>query len=508
MSSAADTAPVDDAAAADDTAAADTAPTGPARATPSPTAPPRDRWWLVISAALLSFVIMLDMNIVNLALPTIAGSLRVEPSVAQWVRLGYLLPLIATVLPSGRWLDRIGRRPALIVGVGGFAAAGVCATFAPTIEALITARVLQGLAGAILYALGPTLATIAVRPQARARAMSVLTTLGPIGAMCGPTIGGVLLETIGWRAVFAIPIPVCLLAVAIGVRSLSGAARDGDRDPAGWRLRPPGSGWVVDTVLLGGAIGAVLLALNAAGAHDLVGTAIAAAALPLLLLWRRRPQSLPVRRILSGHGMRGLHTTVLGFALGFAAVHLLMPFYLQGVLGVGAFATGMTMLAIPAGMTLASPLGGCLGDRLGGSRAGVAGALVAAVGLGLLVPLPVAGWTAVDVGWRLGLVGLGLGLYGGPTQALTMSGAPPGLISTTAGTVQLARTLGFALGPAVATAVWAGGDYSTAGMRAAVALAVVVNCLAVVPLIPLWRTRSLRGGEDRRDGDRATPSTR
>jgi MFS transporter, DHA2 family, multidrug resistance protein len=426
-------------------------------------------------------VILFDMNIVNVAMPLIGRSLVVDPSVTQWVRLGYLLPLIAAVLPSGRWLDQVGKRPALVVAAGCFAGAGVCAGLAPGIGTLIGARVVQGVFGALLYALTPTLATIAVRPQARARAMSVITTLGPIGAICGPTVGGALLDVFGWRAIFFTTVPVCLLAIAIGWATL----------PAGGGLKPPGRAWAVEAALLGGAVAAILLGLSFGGARGPAWFALAALAVPLLWIWRRRPESGAVRTILSGSAMRRLHVTVLAAATGFAAMHFLMPFFLERVLDAGAFTIGLTMLAIPVGMTLASPLGGILGDRLGAGRSSVAGVAVVTVGVALVVPVPPA-WTPVDLAWRLGLVGLGLGLYGGPTQALTMSGAPGALISTTAGTVQLARTLGFALGPAMATAVWAGSEYTATGMRVALVAGVVAACAAVVALVPLWRVRTLR----------------
>ncbi|MFD5733327.1 MFS transporter [Streptomyces sioyaensis] len=186
---------------------------------------------------------------------------------------------------------------------------------------------------------------------------------------------------------------------------------------------------------------------------------------------------------------------VLAFAAGFAAMHYVVALHLQRDDGVSATTTGLTLLAFPLGMGLAGPLGGRLADlpqALGSARPGgtpigarpvaVTGAALTAAGLLLLVPLG-DGWSPLDVAWRLALAGVGMGLNGGPTQALVISAAPPDRAATVGSTVQFARSLGFALGPALATAAW-GLSGPGAGVRAGLALAATAACLAV-PLLAL-----------------------
>src|SRR5712691_2855867 len=158
----------------------------------------RNRWWLVAAAGLTVFMAVLDMSVVNVALPVIETSFHIRTSVSEWVVLGYLLPLIALALPSGRWLDQVSPRSAHVFSVGGFAMASVAVGLAPNIEWLIGARILQGTFGAVLFALNAVLATIAVRPEARGRAMGIVTTVGPLGGIAGPAIGGLLVDTVGW----------------------------------------------------------------------------------------------------------------------------------------------------------------------------------------------------------------------------------------------------------------------------------------------------------------------
>ncbi|MFE8949846.1 MFS transporter [Streptomyces sp. NPDC007856] len=430
-----------------------------------------DRWLLVAVAGLLSFVAMLDMNIVNVALADIAEGLHVSAATAQWAVLGYQLPVVALLLPVGRWLDGVGMRSALLVAAAGFALCSALAAAAPWASWLIAARLAQGAFGAVLFVLMPVLALRSVRPELRGRAMSVPATLGPLGAVTGPAVGGLLLDHLGWRAVFLVKIPFCLLALAVAWRAMP---RDGG-------LRLPDRRSAADAVLVGSGVAALLLALTLAPGSP-GALVLALAAVPPLWWWLRGPGGRPVVGVLRATGLIRAHTAVLALAAAFATVHYVVALHLQRDDGVSATTTGLTVLAFPLGMGLAGPVGGRLADRCGARPVAVIGAALTAAGLLLLVPLG-GDWSPVGVAWRLALAGLGMGLNGGPTQALVMGAAPPDRTATVGSSVQLARSLGFTLGPALATAAWglaAGADGVTAGLT----LAATAACLAV-PLLAL-----------------------
>ncbi|MEE4584467.1 MULTISPECIES: MFS transporter [Streptomyces violaceusniger group] len=436
-----------------------------------PADPPevRDRWLLVAVAGALAFVAMLDMNIVNVALADISQGLRVSAATAQWAVLGYQLPVVALLLPVGRWLDAVGTRPALLVATGGFALCSALAAASPWAAWLIAARIGQGMCGAVLFVLMPVLAIRSVRPELRGRAMSVPATLGPLGAVTGPAVGGLLLDHLGWRWIFLVKIPFCLLALAVVWRAMAG---DG-------RLRGADRRFLADTALI--AMGVTILLLSLTLASDtLAWLPLALVAAPPLWWWLRGPGGRPVAGVLRAAGLLRAHGAVLALAVGFAAMHYVVALHLQRDEDVSATTTGLTVLVFPLGMGLAGPLGGRLADRYGARPVAVTGAALTAVGLLLLVPLG-DGWSPPDVAWRLALAGLGMGLNGGPAQALVMGAAPPGRAATVGSTVQLARSLGFTLGPALATAVWgpAGPDD---GVRAGLALAALAACSAV-PLL-------------------------
>ncbi|MGV9246524.1 MFS transporter [Streptomyces sp. NPDC003710] len=455
----------------------------------------RDRWLPVAVAGVLSFVAMLDMNIVNVALANIADGLHVSAATAQWAVLAYQLPLVALLLPVGRWLDGVGARSAVAAATAGFALCSALAAAARWAAWLIAARLAQGVFGAVLFVLMPVLAIRSVRPDLRGRAMSVPATLGPLGAVTGPAVGGLLLDHVGWRAVFLLEIPLCVLALVVAWRAM----------PPDGRPRLPDRRSLVDALLVAGGMAALLLTLTLAP-DDPGWWVLTLAAVPPLWWWLRGPGGRPLTGVLRVPGLARAHGAILSLAAGFAALHYVIALHLQRDDGVSATTTGLTVLAFPLGMGLAGPLGGRLADlpharlptrcRLrssggtpmrgrtptGSRPTAVAGAMLMAVGLLLLVPLN-GDWSPMDVAWRLALAGVGMGLNGGPTQALIMGAAPPERTATAGSTVQLARGLGFTLGPALATAAWglAGPRH---GVHAGLCLAAVAASLAV-PLLLL-----------------------
>ncbi|MGW2748558.1 MFS transporter [Streptomyces sp. NPDC001450] len=424
-----------------------------------------DRRPLVGLAGLLSFVAMLDMNIVNVALADIADGLRVSQATAQWAVLGYQLPVVALLLPVGRWLDGAALRPAVLTATAGFGLCSALAALAPWAVWLIAARLAQGAFAAVLFVLMPVLVIRSVRPEARGRAMSVPATLGPLGAVTGPAVGGLLLDHFGWHSVFLVKLPFCALALVVAWRAIP---RDG-------RLRLPGRRESADALLAVGGVAVLLLALTLA-ADNPAWLVLALAAVPLVWWWLRGPGGRPVAGLLRASALLRPHGAVLSLATGFAALHYVVALHLQRDDGVSATTTGLTVLAFPLAMGLAGPLGGRLTDRYGARPVAVTGAVLTASGLLLCVQLG-DGWSPGEVAWRLALAGLGMGLNGGPAQALVLGAAPPDRTATVGSTVQLARGLGFTLGPALATAAW-----TLAGARAGLCLAAIAACVAV-PLL-------------------------
>ncbi|MFF8385012.1 MFS transporter [Streptomyces kanasensis] len=455
----------------------------------------RSPWILVAIAGALSFTAMLDMNVVNIALATISTDLDVSPSMAQWAVLGYQLAVVSMLLPAGRWLDGgarggdgagkggggVGLRSALLLAISGFTLCGMLAALAPWMAWLAVARIAQGTFGALLFVLMPVLVMRAVPPSVRGRAMSVPATLGPLGAVTGPAVGGVLLDAFGWRAVLLVKIPVCVVALLVVVRVL----------PRRGGLTAPGRQPLVDAALVGSAVAALLLGLTLAPAVP-AWLLLGLAAVPPIVWWTRRPAARPVLDVVRASGVGGVYGAVFSLAAGFAAMHYVVALRLQDDSGLSATATGLTVLAFPLAMGLMGPVGGRLADRFGPRPTALAGASVTAVGLTLLA-LSGDHWTQVDVAWRLALAGAGMGLYGGPTQTLVMTAAPPRAVGIAGSLVQLSRSLGFAMGPALAGATW-GLAGSAHGARYALAVSAGAAWVCVLLLATRRRAAGPSGG--------------
>lgn len=182
-------------------------------------------WCLVVVTGFVIFMAQLDATIVNVALPTIQQSFHTAAGVTEWVVLAYPLSLIALTLLAGRWLDDADRGKALIAAAAVFATASGAAAAAPGLAFLLFARVVQGAAAAALLAIAPVMAVDAVDDAAHGRALGVVSTLAPLGAMCGPVLGGLLLEHLGWRTIFLVNIPVALASSQPRRRGYPGAAR-------------------------------------------------------------------------------------------------------------------------------------------------------------------------------------------------------------------------------------------------------------------------------------------
>jgi MFS family permease len=203
-----------------------------------------NRWLVVTAGGCVFFMAMLDSSIVGVALPAIGDTLHAVPAVTQWAVLGYLLALVALIVPTGRWLDDVPKRAALLTGTAGFAIASVAAGFAPDVGVLVAARIVQGCFGAMLFALVPALVATSVRPGERARAMGLLGVFGPLGAVSGPVIGGLLVGRFGWPAIFLVNVPVSAVVVGLTLLAMPGAGR----------MRLPDRSWLLEVVLFGGAV--------------------------------------------------------------------------------------------------------------------------------------------------------------------------------------------------------------------------------------------------------------
>jgi MFS family permease len=423
---------------------------------------------VVAAAAVCVGVGGFDLGAVNVVLPDLAAAFRVSPAAVQWVAIAYLLPIAALALPTGRWLDTVGRRPAMLLLVGGFTVCSVLAALAPALAPLVAARVAQGAFGAGLFAICPALAYEAVAPERRVRTVAIVSTFGAAGGIAGPPIGALVTELAGWPWVFLVNVPILGATLAVFGLALT----------AGTPLRAPGLAFLSESLLLGGGAAAVLLALTF-GALDARWLLLALVAVPLTSIWRRSHPDSHVLTLGRRAGFRRAATALALLAASTLSVQYLLAFLAQRALGLTATVTGAALLFVSVAAVAGSLAAARLTARWRQAHISAAGFLLLACGVAASLTV---GRTAAAV--LLGLVavvlGLGQGLANTPATAIGLSYSTPDSMGSTGAAISFLRNVGFTAGPAIATVIWAADAYTESGLRLALAAVGVVAAVGAV----------------------------
>jgi EmrB/QacA subfamily drug resistance transporter len=379
-------------------------------ASPFETGRARNGALVLVGTVLGSSLAFIDGSAVNLTLPVIQQQLGGDLAQAQWIMNAYMLMLGALVLAGGAAADRYGRLRVFILGVGLFSAASLSCGLAPNLALLIAGRAVQGVGAALLAPASLAILGASFDKAGRGQAVGIWAGAGGLTSAIGPLLGGWLTDTVSWRAVFLINLPVAALAVAfllLGARESRGA-HSGTPD---WR------GAV--TVTLGLAL--VTWSLTdapARGFGDLAVTGGLAAGVAILgvFLWIERRAASPMLplalfRSATFSGANGLTLLLYG---AFGGALFLLPFQLIRVQGYDATRAGAALLPLSVGLTLLSPVAGKLTARLGARLMLTLGPIL--VGLGFAILALTAGqasyWTGVFPG--LAVLALGMGIAVAP----------------------------------------------------------------------------------------------
>ena len=396
-----------------------------------------------LALAALSLTMLLPslaISIANVGLPTIATAFDARFGAVQWVVIAYLLATTTLIAGAGRLGDLVGRRRLLTGGIAVFTVATLLCGLAPTLPVLIAARALQGVGAAAMMALTMAFVGDAVPEERTGRAMGLLGTMSAVGTAAGPSLGGVLVEVLGWRSIFLVVVPLGLLALGL-VRTLPGAApaARGRFDTAG-------------TAVLAVALGAYALAVTVGSASLLL---VAGAGLVVFVLVERRAPapliSLPMLRdrvIAAGLTTSAVVSTVVMTTL------VVGPFHLTGALGLDSALVGLVMSAGPVVSALTGVPAGRAADRFGVGVVVVVGLGGVITGSLALAIMPVAAGIAGYVG---GLVVLtsGYALFQAANNTAVMRGVPADRRGLVSGVLTLSRNLGLMTGASLMGAVFA-----------------------------------------------------
>lgn len=451
------------------------------RSEPMAVAPPERRggWPLVAALSITAFIGTFDVTGVNVVLPRMASELGVDAAAIQWVTLAYLLPIAALALPAGRWLDSVGRRPAMLLIVAGFAVSLAMAGASGGLAVLITARVLQGVFGAALFAVTSIIAFHALPVADRVRGIGVLSAAGAAGGVAGPAVGALIAQAWGWPWIFWLPVPLLVAQLPALARLL----------PRGLPLKAPSGALLLEGLLLGCATGAVLLGLTFTANGSALWLLLILGAVPFTALWRRLHPDSPIIGLLRRPGFAAAANSRALLAAVLLSVQYLLAFLAERTLHLSTAETGSALLALPAATVLSALAAGRLPASIRPARLAAAGFAVIAVGT--LFALTASGLASV-VCTAL-LVGVGQGITNTSSTHFALSVAGEGNPASTGAALSLLWNLGSTIGPACVSAVWGGLGYTGGAMRAAFVLAALF-ALGGGVLILLASRGAARGG--------------
>lgn len=403
----------------------------------------RSTFLTLVAAYLGLFVGLIDSNAVNLALPAIRSELGRGLSGAQWTVDAYNVTFAAMLLTAGSLGDRFGRRRLLRMNVATFVAMSLLCALAPALWVLLAARAGQGVAAGVMLPQGLAIA-VAASPQAanRARATAAWAIAAASSVALGPMLGGVLTDTLGWRFIFWLNIPVGIAALAMSYRFLPESA-----DPAAGRVDVAGQLLTIATL---GALTVALVEGRTLAWPWTTALAVLVAACGAGFVWVQRNVAQPMLPLRLLRGRLLVVALAATFAMTFGTYGLLIVNSLafQQQRGASALATAIAFLPMPLAYLVLIPPVNALTQRVGPR-------LPMAVGLGLMAAgmLLYAGVGPRAELWLLeiafALVGAGLAGNTGPAVGLAMAAMPVGRAGLASGVVNLARLVGITVGVAV-----------------------------------------------------------
>ncbi|HET8978340.1 MAG TPA: DHA2 family efflux MFS transporter permease subunit [Solirubrobacteraceae bacterium] len=408
--------------------------------------PERRKRLIILGICSMSLLIVgLDSTIVNVALPAINRSFHSSLSGLQWVIDAYTLVLASLLMLSGSSADRIGRRRVFQIGLVLFSLGSLLCALAPSLEALVAARVLQAIGGSMLNPVAMSIIrNVFVDPRERARAIGIWGAVVGISMALGPVVGGALVDSISWRSVFIVNVPIGLLAIALTALFVpeSKAAHPRRIDPVGQ---------VIVIIALATLTYAIIEAPSAgwASAQTLSLFGVSLAAFVALVFYElRRRQPLLEMRFFRSAPFAGASAIAVALFAAMGGFLFLNTLYLQEVRGLSPFQAGLYTLPMAGLMMIMAPLSGrIVGNR--GTRLPLVAGGIALVASGLIL-------TQLNPHTPIGLLfvsyvlfGIGSGAINPPITNTAVSGMPPSQAGVAAAVASTSRQVGQTLGVAV-----------------------------------------------------------
>lgn len=376
-----------------------------------------DKRLTLVATILASAVVFIDTTVVNVALPALRDDFDAGLAAQQWVVEAYLLTLASLLLVGGSLGDLFGRRRVFVIGLAAFGVTSALCAVAPTVDLLVGFRALQGMAGALLVPSSLAIVTATFGESERGAAIGSWTAWTGIAIVIGPLVGGLLVDTISWRLVFAINIPLVLATLAIAARAVEESA-----DPESDR-RVDWPGGLLVALAFGGVVFALIEQPTEGFGSPLVWAPLAAGILGgagfTLRERSARSPMLPLD-LFRNRNFSAANLATLAVYAGLGALTFFSVLFVQQVGGYSAFEAGIAFVPISLLLFLLSRRFGALADRIGSRTLMTAGPLVAAVGALLFLRIGEDAAYAADVLPAAVVFGLGLSMTVAPLTSTVL----------------------------------------------------------------------------------------
>jgi EmrB/QacA subfamily drug resistance transporter len=403
-----------------------------------------NKWWTLVAVCLGTFMLLIDITIVNVALPDIQTSLHSSFSDLQWVVDAYALTLAAFLLTAGSLADMYGRRLMYLVGLVIFTAASMLCGFATSTLMLELSRALQGIGGAVMFAVSLALLADAFRGKDRGTAFGIWGAVTGLAVAIGPVVGGLLTTGLSWRYIFFVNLPFGVAAVIISTLKVSES-----RSPAA--SRPDWLGFVLFTVALASLVYGLIESNEKSFSNSLVLGCFALAGLLLIAftvaeLFLKHPMfdlKLFLKPTFSGGAI-----AAFGLSASIFAMLLYLVLYFQDILGYSALGTGVRVMVLSGGILVTATVAGRLTSKVPVRLLVGPGLILVGVSLLLMRGLTEAStWTHLIPGMIVG--GIGVGLVNPPLASTAVGVVPPQQAGMASGINSTFRQVGIATGIAL-----------------------------------------------------------
>ncbi|WP_340004076.1 MFS transporter [Paenibacillus sp. FSL K6-0276] len=420
----------------------------------------KKRWMILIVLNIFTFMSTLDGSIVNIALPELSKQLKLPMAQIEWVTTGYLMAICTAILFFGKLGDIVGKIRIFKIGTIVFVIGSMLCGLSVSLPALLASRVIQAIGASMTMANSQGIVTDIFPASERGKALGFIGTFVSLGSIAGPSLGGVMVSTLGWEYIFWVNIPIGVIAILLGWKVLP---KDLTRVKS--TIDVPGN--LLFAIFIISLFAGLLLGQQLGYGDSLIVTSLIVAVISFIaFLWTELRRKEPLLHLSLFKNQLFSLSILCGFLVFTAnfCFNIIAPFYAQNMLNLSPFNAGFLLMLLPICMVVVAPISGALSDKIGSEFLTFAGLVVMVIAQFGLAELH-EGSSVVLVGVWIAMLGIGSGLFQSPNNSLVMSKVPRTQLGSAGSVNSLVRNVGMVVGITIATTILFHVMSSEAGYR-------------------------------------------